>query len=611
MARPSWVASAVLRALCCVVDVSDAPSAERQVTCRFLLSLYVMDSIGWVCFKIVQFESIIVVSAADLMSTVLFVTLLTTLETTIEIVASSLVPRCFALVEHRSDNHPGALAVFTMKAYTASTFGALLLAAALSPCLIGGAVDEQGRLQAECDVESCSCGASDEVCGRQGTTHARVRPDSPITPQACGLEWIESNTTDSCCRHGGEEKLFCPISGSSTCLLKPAALSIVLVVSYCFLYCIMNQLGDASRQIGQANWLAAFEGTRLVVPGFASGARGGWRRAISMRRPASEDACSLHFQLLKLTWEGIAALVYIGVRESPILRFGLLVFFAAIGVASGGAMLCNGRDSASGASHFCIFFPASPPAVGVGRDAPAFSLPHILRTKWPATPAVEQPERMEEAGSRDAGAPTKLVLWPWKMAPWEVSLSLFMVCSRGLPQQAADTVSAYIASSPKVTDSLAYAIDGGSKGGKELAKVLIAPIAAVFWGITMLVLVRKLKGLPTSFTCPIEPHCTSGVNAGAAPLLEVAEGPARRATHSLFGSMLRLAWGLFCVLTISGALLAIPSWASLDAGASSGLILGAIFAFVPFLPLSKLLMAPSIAVESATMVMAATQYPRL
>ena len=49
--RPPRLASRTMRALCCVVDV-DAPSEAQQATCRFLLALYLMDVIGWVCYKI-------------------------------------------------------------------------------------------------------------------------------------------------------------------------------------------------------------------------------------------------------------------------------------------------------------------------------------------------------------------------------------------------------------------------------------------------------------------------------------------------------------------------------------------------------------------------------
>ena len=142
--RPHGVAAAALRSCCFLVDVvPDAPSPRRQATCRFLLSLFVLDAIGWTCYKIVQFESIL--QASNFMSPILFATVLTTLETTIEVTTSSLVPRAYALVERRASLHPGALAVFVMKVYTASAVAALLLALVLAPCILGGPVNADGQ----------------------------------------------------------------------------------------------------------------------------------------------------------------------------------------------------------------------------------------------------------------------------------------------------------------------------------------------------------------------------------------------------------------------------------------------------------------------------------
>ena len=66
-AVPSALASLVLRALSAVVDVvppAGPGSAHARAACRFLLSLFVLDIFGWVCYKIVQFEAVLQVQVA-------------------------------------------------------------------------------------------------------------------------------------------------------------------------------------------------------------------------------------------------------------------------------------------------------------------------------------------------------------------------------------------------------------------------------------------------------------------------------------------------------------------------------------------------------------------
>ena len=120
--RPPWLAACCLRAGSVIVDAwpvvhLGAAARTRQAICRFLLQLFLLDVFGWVSYKIIQFEAILQVmavhSAPDegfAISRVLFVTLLGTLEVTIETIASALVPRsAHAALTHDSTADHGAL----------------------------------------------------------------------------------------------------------------------------------------------------------------------------------------------------------------------------------------------------------------------------------------------------------------------------------------------------------------------------------------------------------------------------------------------------------------------------------------------------------------------
>ena len=503
MPLPTRFASVVLRALACVVDVAPRrDSAHLQLaTCRFLLGLSMLDVsgiisphvmqplicsqreivppstslrcvtqvFGWLAYKIVQFEAVLQVTAAASMfrsghlqeplvtSPVLFVTVLTTLETTIEIGTSALVPTAIAFLERTREPSPGTLALFVCKVYTASALCALLLALGLSPCILGGATDASGQTFGDCEATTCAC-----------------------TGSACAVSWVASNgTSPACCLLNGTKVQMCATSGESACAMAPDRLAIVFAAAYCVLYCFLNQLGDASREMAQTQWLAAFEGTDLVLPGFASSFHGNIASALSLRRPASATALSTHLLILRFLVSGMGGVIYIGLRTRPAARLALLLAAAATGALTGLGMLCGGRGNGSGD--------------GSGGDV--LSMSTILRRHWPGVdedtlsgrdgaanptglpsveatePITQQPFQADHRVQRlptspaarggispnpdQAGITDELVLWPSQMHGWEVSLSLFIVASRGLPTTNSDTVLAYFSSSSTISRSLA------------------------------------------------------------------------------------------------------------------------------------------------------------
>ena len=577
--------------------------------CRFLLSLYIMDSLGWICYKIVQFEAVRQAHAAGLLSPVLFVTLLTTLETTIEIFTSLLVPRVYALVEGRRSMHPGALAVFVMKTYTVSISGALVLVALLSPCLLGGAVDASGSAFDSCEASSCSCrvGGSIDECSQ--------------------WVWVaENGSQPACCLHAGAEVDLCAVAGGSTvCPLTPTALSILLVSAYCVLYCFLNQLGDAGREMAVTTWLSVFERTHLVFPACVPS-------RFALRRPASARACSTFLQILRYFVQGVAGVLYVSVRSRASMRVGMPMLFAAFGSLMGVCVLCGGG---------ALRTPPHAPA-GHGKSVVA-SMPTIVRRHWPKTTDAGGATSGDKAGAACAACAAggghhggdhspsggkivprtddwartaaglaeeadQLVLWPWQLARWEVSLTCFLVCARGLPQQAGDTVLAYISSSSTVAITIAQAIDGGTAGAFALAESLFAAVGGAVWLLTLAVLVRKAASLPTASGAsskhspssapspplpqPPSPQPPSWLRDAGAASPKASKAPRASTSLSIFREWVYILWALLVVMGASGVLLALPSWLqplSLGATAEAALALAALVLYMPYLPIAKLL----------------------
>ena len=269
---PSRAATRCLRAFCLIVDARPRLPSSRDdakvqcAICRFLLALYIVDVLSWVVFKVIQFEAIATAAGAYEsdsesfpLSPVIFVTILHTLETTIEIGASAAVPLVFRLVEGGAELHPGRLAAFCMKVYSASALCALAISVALSPCILGGAVDAAGQQMAECEEATCVCPA---VTASQGSAPAAAA----AAAVACDLLWIPTNgTSGACCLRRGVAVEWCAAAASSSCPLAPPALAAVLSSVYCVFYCFMNQVRHhyGSRRGRNLPSFQQFDGNRV------------------------------------------------------------------------------------------------------------------------------------------------------------------------------------------------------------------------------------------------------------------------------------------------------------------------------------------------------------
>eukprot|EP00966_Prymnesium_polylepis_P059819 1387513-Prymnesium_polylepis.2 len=171
--EPSRVGRLFLRAFSLIVDAVPTRGLDRQdgsaraqhLGCRFLLSLFVMDALAWGAFRIIQFEAIRNSRYADSFDTfgispAIFVSVIVTLESTIEFLASAVAPTLYQLASRSSRFEVATLAPFCMRVYTFSHGCAFIVALAFAPCILGGANGPGGAEVDECDQANCGCGPS-------------------------------------------------------------------------------------------------------------------------------------------------------------------------------------------------------------------------------------------------------------------------------------------------------------------------------------------------------------------------------------------------------------------------------------------------------------------
>ena len=299
---------------------------------------------------------------------------------------------------------------------------------------------------------------------------------------------------------------------------------------------------DASREMATTTWLIAFEGTELVLPGIATSchrsshvdtpppgsapgstsAPAGWLRAVTLRRPASAQALSTFLLILRYLVQGVAGLVYLGVRRRAGLRLGMLLVAAALSSGCGLCLLWGGKQWRCGderggdrrrpsrAASQGGVAAAAEDATAPDEEAPTRateSMPFIMRSCWPTAAQSSWPCTSSGGGggedghsfslgcrdghlssaavADDSGGSTDLakdlVLWPWQLTRWELSLTFFLIVARGVPAQSSDTMLAYFSSSAAVPNTLAAAFDGGSTSAREMAEMLLAPVCLRTW----------------------------------------------------------------------------------------------------------------------------------
>ena len=270
VAMPSHLTQCFLRGFTLLVDAVPLatgldpcsrvqPTAEltahqtaQQTSCRFLLSLFVIDSLSWAAFRIVQFEAIRNATMADSfsddgfgMSPMVFVSLIVTVESTVEFVASAVTPALYKFATGSRRFEVASLGIFCARAYTLSQACALAVALCFSSCVLDGANSPAGVSVQKCDAAGCSC-------------HQHMQTLS-LTPVDCGLSWLNgSDGGRACCIHsvsgGNSEQKYCevPSGDASSCPLSQTSAAWFFAVCYFVLNCFLNQAEVVGRSCALA-----------------------------------------------------------------------------------------------------------------------------------------------------------------------------------------------------------------------------------------------------------------------------------------------------------------------------------------------------------------------
>jgi len=553
--RPSKAAAIILRFFCSIVDVVPTRADEdgaraQQLGCRFLLSLFVMDALSWGAFRVIQFEAIRNADYADSFDTfglspVIFITIMVTLEQTIEFLASAVVPFIFRLFSGSTRFEIHTLGAFCMRLYTLSHFAALCVALVFSPCILGGANGPNDAEVDKCDATSCACVNAN---------------------QSCPLVWLSgSNYTRECCVNSGTAQEYCELlnGDSSSCPLSQTSMAWVFACVYWMCYCFVNQLGDASLEMSKTQWLDAFTGTDLVLPGCLAS-----MCPCAVRRPASAKALSTYLTILRTVVQSFAGLSYFLVRSRARFRLSLILLLASVGFIGGLSLAfsrcCRKAASAEAMLKEAVRVTLAPPAAARAEKGP------------PLTPSASigsgSDVRHGGGGSiagegvRASDDEVELIISMSELRPMERSLVVFLILTRGLPQQANDSIVAYFGSNG-VAALIARAMDGGSESARDRAEQITSLVAVLLFLVAFLYLLRKVTKLPRA--------------PGAA---SVSSRPFIATTVPVSVQWLRLVWVLFTCTVVSGCLLVLPILASMDARSELALVVLALLCYVPYLP---------------------------
>ncbi|GBG32428.1 Hypothetical Protein FCC1311_086532 [Hondaea fermentalgiana] len=154
-----------------------------------------------------------------------------------------------------------------------------------------------------------------------------------------------------------------------------------LIVVQSFQYSLLNQVGDALREMAQPHWLHTVQGLDLVIPGR------NWARGV-LRRPATADSLAVYLQMSFLVISFIFGAVYTVAEDIAIVRWILVLIVA----------------------YFNLFV-----FLSLYRDLPMLQK-YIV-------------DKMTDDGK-------PLVIWLWEMASPERALVLLMLVVTAVPEQA-------------------------------------------------------------------------------------------------------------------------------------------------------------------------------
>jgi hypothetical protein len=141
----------IFQVLTFVVAVEDGTSTHepRVLACRFLLSLYTLDTLGWLVAKLMYFQ-VLYLSEQEYGTEGIILTslIMTTVEVIIEFMSSSLTPRLFFLFSGDSELRARQLALFALDAYAANAIAGVIVYGIIGASILIGVLDNRAAIAA-------------------------------------------------------------------------------------------------------------------------------------------------------------------------------------------------------------------------------------------------------------------------------------------------------------------------------------------------------------------------------------------------------------------------------------------------------------------------------
>jgi hypothetical protein len=373
---------------------------------RVLLSLFVMDTLSWVCYKAIQWEAVkqarlAHVSGTSSISPMIFALILATVETSMKFVMSAMTPHVYRWVEGAEGFATGPLAVFTTRAYTISLLAAGVIALLATPCMWAESVDGS---ECDCTVNATAAAIAEEagICAAIG---------KPI----------------------------------GNCPLAPAALSWLYAFAYTIFYSGCNQLGDSSREMGRTLWLDAFQDMTLSFPGVGC--------AAIRRKASSARSISTFLAFLRMFYPATGALIIFLAANEGVMLWSFVLFSATLGAGHGLSVAPPGKCGEHRCAYLVKTLTDHDKAADHADDtAPAraeFALPDGASAA--SLGAAAAPAHLP---SGEPSADRAVLLRVCQLYQREVGLVLFLVIAR-IPNLVATNITAYLTGDALILDTIA------------------------------------------------------------------------------------------------------------------------------------------------------------
>ena len=426
-----------------VLNIAVDAVGPRSDGPRVLLSLFVLDTLSWVCYKAIQWEAVkqaklAYASGTSVISPMIFALLIVVVETTFKFIMSAIAPILYRWIEGADHFATGPLAVFTTRAYTISLGAAGLIAFVATPCM--WATPPSGD-QCDCTINA---------------TAAEIAEEAGI------------------CASIGEPAGSCPLPAS--------ALAWVYAAAYTLFYAGFNQLGDSCREMGRTLWLDAFQDVTLRFPGI-----GCW----AVHRPAtSARSISTYVSFVRMFYPAVGALLIFLAANDGMILWAFVVLCSLLGASHGltvappgrcGANKCNAlintlTEHVKSREHAVETEPARAELI---LPEGQHSSEHIAAVHTTLQSTHEQPGEHS------------VLLRCYELYQRELGLVLFLVIAR-IPNLVAANITAYLTGDALILDTTAAVPD--LKGGR--ARLGYAAIGAAITITALGYVVSLMIGLP-------------------------------------------------------------------------------------------------------------------